>query len=162
MQLVPQLAGQAVACPHCRAPIQMPGGAPVAMPYSAPPPAAIDPFVYQPAQPGQQFPGQPYAANPYQSGSSSRSYGRKNQTQGQELVNAGLIWGMVGLAVGVALGVLVSQFFPIMGNELAVFGSPFGRLRLSTLPVHCLVLGGMGSIAGSGIAVAIKYSSSSR
>ncbi|MFI5299289.1 MAG: hypothetical protein ACHREM_14435 [Polyangiales bacterium] len=74
--------------------------------------------------------------------------GQQPQTSGSARATAGNGW-KIAAAVGAALGVVASQYFPFVGGE----APPWSLDRLQVLPLHVVVFGGLLAIVARAIDV---------
>lgn len=136
-------------CPHCGDSLL---SLPPAVPQPPPPPPPAPPQAPpQCARPGDSAPPPP----PHISSRLGRA--NTDRTRGQRVARVAIIFGIIGVAAGLMLGVVSSQFFPFFGGFLTGIAEPFSPARLQSLPVHCVFFAGLGAVAFGGIAALLRY-----
>jgi len=166
---MPEVAKVRYICPGCRRRIRAPEdryfkcpacGAAVEPVDSLPMPEAPEPAKAEPdAAAGPEPPPKPPPEPPkpsYQPLAPS-TLPASRRTRGQQMAVTAMMFGLIGLAAGVGFGAMASQYFPLFGGFVVQIAEPFSRVRLETLPAHCIVSGSLAALVGGGIGVLLRY-----
>ena len=78
----------------------------------------------------------------------------------KRVVLAAVEFGFIGLLLGAAIGVYLSQYQPIFGG-FAIIGEPWSPIRQTLIGVHVVACGGVLGIVLAGVAVGCTYLDSS-